>query len=253
MPPVLPVPPAAANGAGRDGAHPGLSRERELWEGGAEVVAGLDEVGRGAWAGPLVVVAAALRAGECHETSLGEVRDSKQLSPARRLRLFGTVASGCAGWAVGSAGAAECDELGMSAAQRLAASRALAGLEIEPDALLLDGRWDFVSPPPGEPAGGGFGGPVRTVVGGDARCVSLAAASILAKVWRDRLMVQQATRYPAYDFDRNKGYPCPRHRAALAAWGPCAIHRRSWAFMDHLPGAPRDAGPAEQPPLAEHR
>ena len=248
-----PAPPTAGNGSGGDRAVPGLSRERELWEGGAGVVAGLDEVGRGAWAGPLVVVAAALRAGECHETSLGEVRDSKQLSPARRRRLFGTVASGCAAWAVGSASAAECDELGMSAAQRLAASRALDGLEIEPDALLLDGRWDFVSPPPGRPAGGGFGGTVRTVVGGDATCVSVAAASILAKVWRDRLMVQQAARYPAYDFDRNKGYPCPRHRAALAAWGPSAIHRRSWAFMDHLPGAPRGAGSAGQPPLVDHR
>jgi len=232
---------------------PDLSREQEFWEAGAGVVAGLDEVGRGAWAGPLVVVAAALRAGDRNEDSLGEVRDSKQLSPARRRRLFGTVASGCAGWAVGSAGAAECDELGMSAAQRLAASRALDGLEIEPDALLLDGRWDFVSPPPGGPAGGGFGGPVRTVVGGDALCVSLAAASILAKVWRDRLMVQQAASYPAYDFDRNKGYPCPRHRAALAAWGPSAIHRLSWAFMDHLPGAPRGAGSPEQPPLVDHR
>lgn len=244
---------AGIGAGGRAAERPDLSGERELWDAGAAVVAGLDEVGRGAWAGPLVVVAAALRAGECHEASLGEVRDSKQLSPARRRRLFGTVAAACAGWAVGSASAAECDELGMSAAQRLAASRALDGLEVRADALLLDGRWDFVSPPPGGPAGGGFGGPVRTVVGGDARCVSLAAASILAKVWRDRLMVQQAARYPAYDFDRNKGYPCPRHRAALAAWGPSAIHRRSWAFMDHLPGAPRGAGQVEQPPLVDHR
>ena len=244
----------AANGAGRRASPPpDLSREQEFWQAGAAVVAGLDEVGRGAWAGPLVVVAAALRAGECHETSLGEVRDSKQLSPARRRRLFRTVASGCAGWAVGSASAAECDELGMSAAQRLAAGRALDRLEVTPEALLLDGRWDFVSPPPGGSPGDGFGGPVRTVVGGDARCVSLAAASILAKVWRDRLMVQQAARYPAYDFDRNKGYPCPRHRAALAAWGPSAIHRRSWAFMQHLPGAPRGVDAAEQPPLVEHR
>jgi len=251
---VAPPATTAVNGAGpRYSPPPDLSREQEFWETGAHVVAGLDEVGRGAWAGPLVVVAAALRAGDRHEASLGEVRDSKQLSPARRRLLFGTVASACAGWAVGSASAAECDDLGMSAAQRLAASRALDRLDVPPDALLLDGRWDFVSPSPGAPAGGGFGGPVRTVVGGDARCVSLAAASILAKVWRDRLMVQQAARYPAYDFDRNKGYPCPRHRAALAAWGPSAIHRRSWAFMEHLPGAPRSAQPAEQPPLVEHR
>lgn len=229
----------APNGGGRRGRTqelPDLSRERKLWEAGADVVVGLDEVGRGAWAGPLVVVAVALRAGHRYEDSLGEVRDSKQLSPARRGRLFATVASGCAGWAVGSAGAAECDELGMSAAQRLAARRALGALAIRPHAVLLDGHWDFVSPPTGSPRdSGGFDGPVHTVVGGDGRCVSLAAASILAKVWRDNQMVRAAARYPAYDFNRNKGYPCPRHRAALAAWGPSAIHRRSWAFMDHLP------------------
>ncbi len=218
-------------------------------------MAGLDEVGRGAWAGPLVVGVAALRAGDGHEDSLGEVRDSKQLSPARRRRLFDTVALACAGWAVGSASAVECDELGMSAAQRLAASRALESLAIRPDAVLLDGRWDFVSPPANSPPGHGtIEGPVRTVVGGDARCVSLAAASILAKVWRDRHMVRQAVQYPAYDFDRNKGYPCPRHRAALAAWGPSAIHRRSWAFMDHLPcGAAVEEPPVSQPRLVEHR
>ena len=246
----------AANGAGRrDSPPPDLSREREFWDSGAEVVAGLDEVGRGAWAGPLVVVAAALRTGDRHEDALGEVRDSKQLSPARRGRLFGAVASACAGWAVGAASAAECDELGMSAAQRLAASRALGSLAIRPDAVLLDGRWDFVSPAaPSAPRGEGFEGPVRTVVGGDARCVSLAAASILAKVWRDGHMVRQAQQYPAYDFDRNKGYPCPRHRAALAAWGPSAIHRRSWAFMDHLPsGAPSNEPAVTQPRLPAHR
>ncbi len=234
---------------------PDLSRETQLWEGGADVVAGLDEVGRGAWAGPLVVGVAALAAGDCDEGSLGEVRDSKQLSPARRRQLFDTVALACTGWAVGLASAAECDELGMSAAQRLAAGRALESLAIRPGAVLLDGRWDFVSPPAGSPAPhGAIAGPVRTVVGGDARCVSLAAASILAKVWRDRHMVRQAGQYPAYDFDRNKGYPCPRHRAALAAWGPSAIHRRSWAFMEHLPSsAAAGEPPVSQPRLVEHR
>ena len=235
-------------------ALPDLFHEQEFWDGGAGLVAGLDEVGRGAWAGPLVVVAAALRAGDRHHDSLGEVRDSKQLSPVRRRDLFESVAAACNGWAVGAASAAECDELGMSAAQRLAARRALAGLEVQPDALLLDGRWDFVSQSPGTPNGdGGFDGPVRTVVAGDARCVSLAAASILAKVWRDGVMVQQAPLYPAYDFDRNKGYPCPRHRAALAAWGPAAIHRRSWAFMEHLPGSSQGESLVEQPRLVDHR
>lgn len=261
---------------------PDLSREQEFWDSGAEVVAGLDEVGRGAWAGPLVVVAAALRASAAGEHALGEVRDSKKLTPARRSRLFEPVASACAAWAVGAASAAECDEMGMSAAQRLAASRALSSLDIRPDAVLLDGRWDFVSPetPPAptreaaetepsdlDPSPGrdtaaatgpparreGFDGPVRTVVGGDARCVSLAAASILAKVWRDDLMVRQAALYPAYNFDSNKGYPCPRHRAALAVWGPSAIHRHSWAFMDNLPRAPRAGEGAVIQPRAPAR
>ena len=234
---------------------PDLAHEREFWDAGWRTVVGLDEVGRGAWAGPLVVAAVALRDGGGHGTFAERVRDSKQLRPARREQLFALIAEGCAGWSVGCASAAECDELGMSAAQRLAAARALESPAVRPDSVLLDGRWDFVSSRPESPStvAGRFEGPVRTVVGGDARCVSLAAASILAKVWRDRGMVQQAARYPAYDFDRNKGYPCPRHRAALAAWGPSAIHRRSWAFMQHLPGAPRGADSAVQVPLVDHR
>ncbi|MXZ30141.1 MAG: ribonuclease HII [Acidimicrobiia bacterium] len=226
-------------------AAPDLARERELWDAGAGVVAGVDEAGRGAWAGPLVVAAAALRAGDPRGASLGEVRDSKQLSPALRQRIFDRLRGECAGWAVGSASAAECDELGMSAAQRLATRRALLELPVRPEALLLDGRWDFASPPAGSPAGAGFDGPVRAVVGGDARCVSVAAASILAKVWRDGLMVRQAARFPGYDFAQNKGYPSPRHRAALAALGASAIHRQSWKFMDRLPA---DAGRQASPP-----
>jgi len=219
-------------------------------------VAGLDEVGRGAWAGPLVVAAVVLRHGGGHGTFAERVRDSKQLRPAQREQLFELIAEGCAGWSVGSASAAECDGLGMSAAQRLAAARALESLAVRPDGVLLDGRWDFVSPQPGSPltVAGRFEGLVRTVVGGDARCVSLAAASILAKVWRDRGMVQQAGDYPVYDFDRNKGYPCPRHRAALAAWGPSAIHRRTWAYMQHLPsGSPAVTGAEQQLGLLERR
>ena len=235
---------------------PDLAREREFWDAGIRVVAGLDEVGRGAWAGPLVVAAAALRAGGSHGTFAEGVRDSKQLRAAQRERLFEMITAGCEGWALGCASAAECDELGMSAAQRLAAARALDSLAVRPGGVLLDGRWDFVSPAPGAPSTGAgcFDGPVRTVVGGDARCVSLAAASVLAKVWRDRRMVRQAADYPAYDFDRNKGYPCPRHRAALAAWGPSAIHRRTWAFMRYLPsGEPAGMGSDAQPRLLDHR
>lgn len=217
---------------------------------------GVDEVGRGAWAGPLVVGAVALRAGWTPGATLDGVRDSKQLRPAERERLFESILTAGLETSVGCATAAECDEFGMSAAQRLAAARALESLEIRPDAVLLDGRWDFVSVVPGEPEpnGEGFAGPVRTIVGGDSRCLSVAAASIVAKVWRDRRMVRDSVDYPSYDFDRNKGYPCPRHRAALAAWGPSSIHRRTWAFMDHLPsGASLREASAVQPRLDDHR
>ena len=90
---------------------------------------------------------------------------------------------------------------------------------------MLDGKWDFVRR-----------GTTIRLVKGDARCLSIAAASILAKVTRDRIMQAEAVNYPGYDFDLNKGYPCPRHKAALRGYGPCAIHRRSWVFMDNLDG-----------------
>jgi ribonuclease HII len=159
---------------------------------------------------------------------VNKVRDSKMLAEAERERLFPRLASWCAAWAVGHASQQECDELGMSAAQKLAARRAIDGLGlgagVVPDAVLVDGSWDFVGV-----------GTVTRIVKGDATCLSIATASILAKVTRDRIMRAEAEHFPAYDFDRNKGYPCPRHKAALAAWGPTSIHRRAWVFMDHLP------------------
>lgn len=240
---------APAPAGATEGDPPDLRHEQELWAGGARVVAGLDEVGRGAWAGPLVVGAVALPAGSRGVARLGGVADSKRLRPPERERLYRNILAAGLEWGVGCASAAECDRFGMSTAQRVAAARALEALAVRPDGVLLDGRWDFVS---GHTAGAGrgFEGEVRTVVGGDASCLSVAAASILAKVWRDRRMVRTSVRYPAYDFDRNKGYPCPRHRAALAAWGPSAIHRRTWGFMAYLPSG---MGPDMQLRLDEHR
>lgn len=201
---------------------PGLRVERELWQQGHEVVVGMDEVGRGAWAGPLAVGAAVLP----QERRVYKVRDSKMLTEPDRERLFSRVAGWCRTWAVGFASQPECDELGMTEAQRLAARRALEGLGLEqpPDAVLVDGSWDFVGL-----------GTTRRIIKGDARVLSIAAASVLAKVTRDRVMRREAEHYPGYDFDLNKGYPCPRHKMALQAWGPTAIHRRSWVFMDHIP------------------
>ena len=118
------------------------------------------------------------------------------------------------------------------------ANGALDGLGVAPDRVLLDGRWDF-SGVPG----------TRRIVKGDASCLSISAASILAKVTRDRLMRAEAEHFPAFDFERNKGYPCPRHKAALQAWGPTSIHRRTWIFMEHLPWGGVWRPPSRQPQL----
>jgi ribonuclease HII len=205
---------------------PSLALERALWEEGCEVVVGVDEVGRGSWAGPISVGAAVLP----RDRRVYKVRDSKMLTEDERERLFRRLTEWCQTWAVGHASQEECDELGMSAAQKLAARRAMGGLGVEPDVVLVDGLWDFVG-----------ARRVRRIVRGDASCLSIATASVLAKVTRDRIMRAEAPHYPGYDFELNKGYPCPRHKAALAAWGPTAIHRRAWVFMDHIPwgGTPR--------------
>jgi ribonuclease HII len=212
---------------------PSLDRERALWDAGHEVVVGIDEVGRGAWAGPLTLGAAVLP----RDRRVYKVRDSKQLTEAEREGLFERIAEWCVTWAVGHASAQECDELGMSEAQRLAAARAIEGLGVQPDRVLLDGKWDFVGT-----------GNVERIVRGDASCLSIAAASILAKVTRDRLMREEAEHHPWWWFDQNKGYPCPRHQASLRGMGPSAIHRRSWVFMDTLPwtGLVRYARPDPQ-------
>lgn len=198
---------------------PSLAVERGLWESGAGVVVGMDEVGRGAWAGPISVGAAVLP----QDRRVYKVRDSKLLTAVEREALFDRIAGWCVTWAVGHADAAECDSLGMSAAQRLAAQRALDGLGVAPDAVVVDGSWDFA-------------GHARTVaiVGADRTCLSVAAASILAKVTRDRIMRAAAADYPHWWFEDNKGYPGPRHQAALQWYGPSAIHRRSWVFMEGI-------------------
>lgn len=223
------------------GRAPGLRVERDLWSSGADVVAGVDEVGRGSWAGPLTVAAVVADP----DTRIYKVRDSKMLNASERGVLHDRIKKWARAVSVGHATVAECAEWGMADAQRLAARRAVDGLGLEVDHVLVDGSWNFLKPRPDEP---GRTEPVRddgpavtTIVRGDASSLSIAAASVVAKVTRDRLMVEAARRYPAYWFASNKGYPCPRHIAALAAWGPCAIHRRRWVFMDDLrwSGVPR--------------
>lgn len=220
------------------GRAPTRKIEQELWTAGYETIVGIDEVGRGAWAGPLMVGAAILP----REKRVLGVRDSKMLAEKERERLFDRIGSWCTTWAVGAASQEECDELGMAAAQRLACQRAINGLSVKPDIAVVDGTWDFVSPSVAK---------VEKRVKADRYCLSVAAASILAKVVRDREMRAHAEHYPAWSFDTNKGYPCALHKAALQGYGPSAIHRRTWVFMDHYvpwSGTPRVIRP-EQPTL----
>jgi len=212
-----------------------LIEENRLWESGARHVVGIDEVGRGAWAGPISVGAAVIP----RDRRIYKIRDSKLLTEPEREEIFGRISEWCVAWSVGHASAAECDELGMSAAQKLATTRALGSLGLVADRVIVDGNWDFV-------------GGAETIVGGDRTSLSIATASVLAKVTRDRIMRQQAPQFPAYNFEGNKGYPCPIHKAALHGWGPSTIHRRTWAFMDGLPwnGTVRTRRPEAQLSLA---
>lgn len=213
------------------GNSPGLALERGFWEQGSEVVVGVDEVGRGSWAGPLTIGAVVVP----RDHRIYKIRDSKMLTEPERESMFDRVTGWAEAWSVGHATAEECDELGMSDAQRLAARRALGSLGVTPDKVIVDGNWDFV-------------GGAHKVIGGDRISLSVAAASIVAKVTRDRIMRTQSAHFPAYNFEANKGYPCPVHKAALQGWGPSSIHRRSWVFMDHLvwSGLERYRRPGEQ-------
>ena len=209
-----------------------------MWAQGYETVVGIDEVGRGAWAGPLVVGAAILP----REKRVLGVRDSKMLTERERERLFDRIADWCDAWATGAASQEECDEMGMADAQRLACRRAIEALGVVPDVAVSDGKWNFVSPHVAN---------VEMRVKADRHCLSVAAASILAKVVRDREMRELSESYPHWSFDTNKGYPCPVHKTALQGYGPSAIHRRTWVFMDnyvHWSGCPRVFRP-EQPTL----
>ena len=201
---------------------PTLTIERSL----PGVVCGVDEVGKGSWAGPLVVCVAVL------STDVAEAdfvaRDSKSVSEKKREQLFDVVARQCAAWALGSATNLECDQLGMSAAQRLATTRAfeeLAQRNVRPDSAIVDGRWNFVSP--NVPR-------VVMKVKADTESLSVAAASVLAKVSRDRLMRVAAEAHQHWSFATNKGYPCPKHRAGLRDHGVSPLHRTSWTFMENL-------------------
>jgi ribonuclease HII len=188
---------------------------------GAKIVAGVDEVGRGAWAGP-VTVCAAITGLRRPPTGL---TDSKLIAPKRRTELAGLLEKWVTSYALGHSSPEEIDELGMTAALRLAAVRALEALPVGPDAVILDGKYNYL----------GLPWQVRTVIKGDQSCVAVAAASVIAKVRRDAMMAELRGECAAFGFDANAGYPSPVHKAALEQLGPTPYHRLSWAYLDALP------------------
>lgn len=223
--------------AARLGIEPGLELERELASQGMRYVGGMDEVGRGALAGPASVGLVVFDAAALDSTDPSAwhgVRDSKALSARRREALAPAIGSWAASCTVGHAQPFEIDRLGISAALRLAGLRALAQAAssgISVDGLILDGshNWLLIEPVLGQdPDPWGVPPVVRTMVKADAHCVSVAAASIAAKVERDRMMREYAREHPAYGWDSNKGYGSAAHRAALQEIGVTPLHRVSW-------------------------
>ncbi len=198
--------------------YPSLAEERKLWRVGFARVAGLDEAGRGALAGPIVAGAVILPAQTRRAGLWAEVQDSKLLSPQRRQELAERIKEQAAAWSLGQASASEIDARGIAPATRLAMRRAVRALSPCPDHLLLD--WVQLK---------SLNLPQLSFAKGDLRIVSIAAASILAKVHRDRLLRQLHERFPAYGFNSHKGYAARTHLAAIEKLGPCPAHRRSFS------------------------
>ena len=190
-----------------------LKPEKELG-----IVCGIDEAGRGPLAGP-VCAAAVILPPDWEPDGLD---DSKKLSPARREALYDEITRRALAWSVAFASEQEIDEVNILQATFLAMRRAMAGLKIAPDFALVDGNRDPV-----------LGIPTRCEIKGDGRYACIAAASVLAKVSRDQLMDEMDARYPQYGFVRHKGYPTKAHYEALAKFGPCPIHRRSFLKKAH--------------------
>ena len=182
-------------------------------------VCGVDEAGRGPWAGPVSAAAVILNPDDLPEG----VDDSKALTAARREVLEVEIKARAVAWGVGFASVEEIHELNILHATGLAMCRAIEQLAVQPVAALVDGNYRFKLPCD-----------VQTVVGGDGLSLSIAAASILAKTARDRLMVELDAQYPGYGFASHKGYNAPVHQAALKTMGPCPAHRRGWSPIKAL-------------------
>lgn len=191
------------------------------------LVCGVDEAGRGPWAGPVSAAAVILDPADIPQG----LNDSKQLTERRRAALEIEIKARARAWAVAFAEVEEIEALNILAATGLAMRRAVQALSPAPGLALIDGNYPF-----------DVGLPVKTIIGGDGLSLSIAAASILAKTARDRLMIELDARYPAYGFARHKGYHAAEHVAALAAYGPCPAHRMGWKPIRDLLAA-RAASP----------
>jgi ribonuclease HII len=208
---------------------PDSTAERAFWQAGYHLIAGVDEVGRGAMAGPLVAAAVVFPPTDSWwpaDTPLAAVRDSKLLTAEGRARLVPIICAGAVAVAVGEVEAGEIDAIGVGPANRLAMERAIAALPVCPEALLLDATTlDVDLPQVG-------------LIDGDARCISIAAASIVAKVTRDRFMIECHGVDPRFGFAIHKGYCTAEHLAALERHGPCRHHRRSFAPVARVCSGP---------------
>ena len=194
--------------------------ERILRGRGYRFIAGVDEVGRGALAGPVVAAAVVLSG----DGDYSKIRDSKIVLPRQRERLAERICHEALGTGIGSVSETEIDRLTILQATQEAMRQAVAGLPVSPDIVLVDGFW---LP--------GLDAPCIGIIDGDARSYSIAAASIVAKVHRDAFMTALAADFPYYGFDRNKGYGTEAHRSALAEYGACPLHRRTFEGVRSMP------------------
>jgi ribonuclease HII len=199
---------------------PNLAEELALWRAGLHLIAGIDEAGRGAMAGPVVAAAVILplHAPDALCRTLAGLRDSKLLTPSKRDHFFDLIHRTALAIGVGAASAPVIDTVGIAPAARLAMLGAISRLGHQPDHLLID-AFELPCPP----------APQRAIIKGDRKCLSIAAASVIAKVTRDRLMVELDAAYPEYGLARNKGYVTQAHKLALHHHGPTSIHRLSYA------------------------
>lgn len=187
--------------------------ENSYFEKGIRIICGVDEAGRGPLAGPVCAAAVILPP----NADIPGLNDSKKLTDKRRRELFPIIKEQAVAYGIGLASHREIDEINILQATYLAMERALAQLSVKPELALIDGN-----------RAKDFGIPVQTVVKGDSLSASIAAASILAKVTRDDLMMQAAEEYPQYQFDIHKGYGTKAHYEALTAYGPSSIHRMTF-------------------------